>query len=148
MKKVFSIALVLTMTLFVVSCSLPGAPTACAWVPSDINTVDVDRLMTDEFAKAGIAGTARTKSYGESGGETCSYHEKGISAQITIYVADTSDLPALTALATKVEAIIATIPTNNHTFSLSNSGTTVRFSPATGGTGNICNWDFANSKCQ
>lgn len=152
MKKIVSIALILTIALFMVSCNLPAsAPTAtltpCAWVERDNNTPDVDKLIADEFAKAGIAGTAKTKSYGESGGETCSYLEKGVSAEITIYVTDTSDLPALTALATKVEDILATIP-GKHKFSLSNFGTVIKFSPAAGGTGSDCIWDFAGSTCR
>jgi hypothetical protein len=72
-----------------------------------------------------------------------------ISAAVTIYVIDTSDLPALTDLAERIEAILQSESSQyGNKASLSNSRSVLLFRVPTGSTGKDCTWQVESKTCQ
>lgn len=146
MRLKLMIPLFLLAALWMAGCNLVSTP--CAWVNAEGDSTALQQHLQAALDKANISGTIKTKSYGESGGERCSYHEKAVSAEVTINVADTGDLPALTDLAARIETILQSASsTTGNKASLTHSDSIVIFKPTTGGT-TACIWQFNNNTCR
>ena len=121
----------------------------CAWNWAYGDTSNLDYRLQEAFANADIAGVVGTSSYGETGGANCSYHEMNLTVGITVYVADTTDLPALAKLATRIEGILQNqvAPYGNKP-SLTEQNSTLTFKGVTGSASKACLWDFKRQVCQ
>ncbi len=121
---------------------------ACPWNWAYGDATVIETQLQQALDDDKIVSWVKAQSYGETGGDDCSYHEMEITAAITVYVMDTTDLPTLTDLATRVEAVLQSATSQyGHTPSLDNRSV-LTFKAPTGSTAADCVWQFATSSCQ
>lgn len=133
---------------WMVGCSPPPQAQPCAWNWANGDSSALDQSLQTDLDNAGIIGKIKTSSYGETGGNDCSYHEMGITAEVTVYVVDTTDQPALAALAEHIEEILQKSSASYNKPSLANGNSALIFKGATGSTAKECRWNFKDQACQ
>lgn len=124
----------------------PSTPTPtaypCAWNWAYRDTPELDAELKQEFSDASINGIAIGSSFGETGGNDCSYHEMDVSITIIVNVTDLSDTATLTDLAARIEEILDQTSMYNKP-SLAKQGSSLTFKAGE----QECLWDIEAKAC-
>lgn len=124
----------------------PATPTPtaypCPWNWAYRDTPALDAELKQAFSDAGIDGTAIGSSFGETGGDDCSYHEMDVSITITVNVTDLSDTATLADLAARIEEILGQTSMYNKP-SLTKQGSSLTFKAGE----QECVWDIEAKAC-
>src|SRR5688572_11285186 len=122
------------------------ADQGCAWNWAyGEGSPEFEAQLRQEFLAAGINATLSTSSYGEIGGNDCSYHAMSLDVTLEVEVADSSDQATLADLSGQIDKLIRKtlkdIPSAPH-----NLGNVV-LTFISRDQGTQCRWDFATAQC-
>lgn len=140
MRRILLLTLFISLITHLVACA-PRTPCPWNWTyrngPPELNN-QLNQALTD----AGLIGTISAMSFGETGGDDCSYHEMSIYVHVTLQVTDLSDLKALTKLENATEKILKkTTPPSQ--LSLTDSMSTLTFTDGE----KECRWNVKADAC-